>query len=1171
MNILPNSKRKSRNVYSFLAFLLFVCLSFVPYSVQAQNQNNITLSVQNETVENVFNQLSKQTGLKFFYDETVINNVSRVSLSVKDASLQSVLDKISSQTKLYFNRENNTISVGKQKNSNTGKQVKTKTITGRVVDQTGEPIIGASVVVKGTTNGIITDVDGNYTLSDVPEEGTISFSYIGYKTAEFKADNRDLAKIILKEDNELLDEVVVVGYGVQRKRDVTTSISSMKASELAVPVSSVDQALVGKMTGVQVTQPNGVPGGGLSIKVRGSGSITAGTDPLYVIDGFPMSSDAGNGAGQSVSPLSTINMNDIESIEVLKDASAAAIYGSRGANGVVIITTKKGKEGKDLKPTVQYDGYVGFQQRTKKIDMLDAYDYAKLSYDGHNNAYLDLLESKGIQGSITDTNDERNAKLGKKPGTINQAYLLPPEIMPYINGETGLTNTDWQDEVMRTALTHSHNLSLSGGNSSTRYFISGNYMKEEGIVIGSEFEQMGARGKVDTSYKRFAFGANLSFNYSVYDIVPTEDRYKNETIVASALAMAPIMPVYNPDGSYNFDQWNWQYKHPQIVNPVALANEKEDQMKRYRFLGNVYGEYELYKDLKFKTSFGVDFNSYSRSYYRPSTLPTSLNRVPPSVPEGSKRDKNLLNWVWENTLSYVKTFKQDHHLSAVAGWSAQKESANTSLIAGNGYPNDLVHTINAASAITNWSATAYEWSLLSALARAQYSYKGKYMLSAAIRADGSSRFGKNNRWGTFPSVSAGWYVSEEDFMKSLHWLSSLKLRASYGVSGNFNIGNYDYYATLSEDNYAYGKNDGTLANGLYPSTAGNPDLGWEKTAMLNLGLEFGLFNMFTFELDWYTSTTSDMLLDVPVAEFSGFSTIPMNIGKVSNKGIEFSLATTNKWGDFTWNNRFNISANRNKVVDLGGVDEMLTTTESVTFITKVGEPIGNYYTLVTDGVFANQAEIDNSKDPDKTKRKYAYVKGAKPGDFRYKDVDGSGEIDENDRTITGNYMPKFTYGFSTEMKYKNIDLAVSLQGVQGNKIANIFRRYIDNMEGGNNCQVDALDRWVSESNPGSGLVVRANRSATGMNGTTSTWHIEDGSYLRIKNITLGYTLPKSWLSNVGINHLRVYLSTQNPFTFTKYSGYNPEVNMKGNSLTPGIDYGTYPLAKSFVFGLNVTF
>lgn len=1136
-------------------------------TIQAQS---VTKEFKETPLSGVLKEVEKQTGFSIMYNNDDLSGSRAVTRTFEDASIEEVLKAVLPKN-LEFKLQNKMIVISRKGSQGT-QQKQVRKVTGVIIDAAGEPVIGANVLVKGTTNGVITDIDGNYTLNDVPADAVISISYIGYQPQEFKASSKDLAKVVLTEDSEMLDEVVVVGYGVQRKRDVTTSISSMKASELAVPVSSVDQAIVGKMTGVQVTQPSGMPGGGLTIKVRGSGSITAGTDPLYVVDGFPMSSEAGSGTGQNVSPLSTINMNDIESIEVLKDASAAAIYGSRGANGVVIITTKKGKEGKDLKPTVSYDGYVGFQQRTKKIDMLNAYEYAQLSYEGHNNAYLDILEKKGLQGSITDTNEERNMKLGDKPDVVNKAYLLPPEIMPYINGEKGLTDTDWQDEVMRTAITHSHNLSLSGGNQSVRYFVSGNYAKDEGIVIGSSFEQMGARGKLDANYKKFSFGTNMSFNYSKYDIVPTEDRYKEETIVASALAMSPIMPVYNPDGSYNFDQWNWQYAHPQIVNPVALANEKEDIMKRYRFLGNVYGEYELWKGLKFRTTFGIDFNSYSRSYYRPSTLPTSLNRVPPSIPEGSKRDKNMLNWVWENTLSYNKTFNKDHQLSAVAGWSAQRESVNTSLIKGTGYPNDLVHTINAATSITDWSSTAYEWSLLSALARVQYSYKGKYMLSGAMRADASSRFGQNNRWGMFPSISAGWYISEEDFMKATaSWLTSLKLRASYGVSGNFNIGNYEYYALLGQANYLFGRGEGSLSNGLYPSTAGNPDLGWEKTSMFNAGLEFGLFNMFNFELDLYTSTTSDMLLDVPVAEFSGFSTVPMNIGKVRNKGVEFAISTTNTWGDFTWNNRFNISANRNEVLDLGGVDEMITTQESVTFITKVGEPIGNYYTLVTDGVFANQTEIDNSQDPDLSKRKHAMVKGAKPGDFRFKDMDGNMEINEGDRTISGNYMPDFTYGFSTELKYKNVDLAVSMQGVQGNEVANIFRRYINNMEGGNNCQVDAIDRWHSEDNPGSGQVVRANRSATGMNGTTSTWHIEDGSYLRIKNITLGYTLPEQWLKNAGISRARVYLSSQNPFTFTKYSGYNPEVNMKGNSLTPGIDYGTYPLAKSFVFGLNVTF
>lgn len=1163
-NLKSNCMNHRKTIRRLVVLSLFAtgCLT-----IQAQT---VTKEFEAAPLSSVLKEVEQQTGFSIMYNNDDLDGKQTVTRTFDEASVEEVLKAVL-PSNLEFRLQNKMIVISR-KNTRDAQQQQTREVSGTVVDASGEPVIGANVLVKGTTNGVITDIDGNYTLSNVPANAVISISYIGYQPLELKAGSKELAKVVLKEDAEVLDEVVVVGYGVQRKRDVTTSISSMKASELAVPVSSVDQAIVGKMTGVQVTQPNGIPGGGLTIKVRGSGSITAGTDPLYVVDGFPMSSEAGSGTGQNVSPLSTINMNDIESIEVLKDASAAAIYGSRGANGVVIITTKRGKEGKDLKPTVQYDGYAGFQQRTKKIDMLNAYDYARLSYDAHNNAYLDLLASKGLEGSIADTNEERNLKLGNNPDITNQAYLLPPEIMPYVNGVQGLTDTDWQDEVMRTALTHSHNLSLSGGNQSVRYFVSGNYAREEGIVIGSDFEQMGARGKVDANYKKFSFGTNLSFNYSVYDIVPTEDRFKEETIVASALAMSPIMPVYNADGSYNFDQWRWQYAQPQIVNPVALANEKEDQMKRYRFMGNAYGEYELYDGLKFRTSFGVDFNSYSRSYYRPSTLPTSLNPTPPSIPEGSKRDKNMLNWVWENTLSYNKTFHKDHQLSAVAGWSAQKESVNTSLIAGTGYPNDLVHTVNAATAVTDWDATAYEWSLLSALARVQYSYKGKYMLSGALRADGSSRFGQNNRWGMFPSVSAGWYISEEDFMKATSsWLSSLKLRVSYGISGNFNIGNYEYYALLGQSNYVFGKGEGALSNGLYPSTAGNPDLGWEKTAMFNVGLEFGLFNMLTFELDVYTSTTSDMLLDVPVAEYSGFSTVPMNIGKVNNKGVEFSLSTTNTWGDFTWNNRFNISANRNKVVDLGGVDEMITTQESVTFITKVGEPIGNYYTLVTDGVFANQAEIDNSRDPDISKRKHANVEGAKPGDFRFKDMDGNMEINENDRAITGNYMPDFTYGYSTELKYKNVDLSVAMQGVQGNEIANIFRRYINNMEGGGNCQADALDRWQSESNPGSGQVVRANRSATGMNGTTSTWHIEDGSYLRIKNITLGYTLPEKWLAGAGISRARVYFSTQNPFTFTKYSGYNPEVNMKGTSLTPGIDYGTYPLAKSFVFGVNVTF
>ncbi len=1147
----------------FLRLFLLASFCLGAWTLQAQT---VSQEFKSQPLKSVLKEVEQQTGLSIIYKTDEVNENKLITQNFQDTPVLDALAQIL-DAGLEAKLQNKMIVITRKPVQQKPESA-VKTVNGTVLDERGEPVIGASVVVKGSTTGTITDIDGNYTLSNVPETSTLTISYIGYKSVDLSAKDKGLAKVVLQEDSKLIDEVVVVGYGVQRKRDVTTSISSMRAAELAVPVSSVDQAITGKMAGVQVTQPSGIPGGGMSIKVRGTGSITAGTEPLYVVDGLPMSDGAQDGTGMKVNPLSSINMNDIESIEVLKDASAAAIYGSRGSNGVVIITTKKGKEGK---PTVKYDGYIGWQNRTKKIKMLGAYDYARLSYDAHNNAYLDLLEKKGIQGSIADTNEERNAKMGNKAGTVNQAYLLPPEIMPYVNDEQGLTDTDWQDEVLRNAPVQSHNISISGGTKGTQYFISGNYMNEQGIVIGSGFEQMGGRAKIDASYNKFTFGANMSFNHSKYDIVPTEDRFKEETIVASALAMAPIMSVYKADGSYNFDQWNWQYAQPQIVNPVALAYLKEDKMERNRMMGNAYGEYEFIDGLKFRTSFGVDYNTYTRNYFRPSTLPTSQNRVPPSIPTGQKRDKNMLNWVWENTLAYNKLIKQDHNIAAVVGWTAQKETVNSSNFAGTGFPNDLVKTMNAATTATTWDAQIADWSLLSALARVQYAYQNKYMFSAAMRTDGSSRFGKNNRWGMFPSLSAGWYISEEKFMEDLTWLSSLKLRTSYGVSGNFSIGNYEYYSSLGEDQYVYGAGNGALVSGLMPATAGNPDLGWEKTGMFNIGLEVGLFNMITLELDVYNSNTSDMLLNVPVPEFSGFSTVRKNIGKVNNKGVEFSLSTNNTFGQFTWSNRFNISANRNEVKDLGGVDEMLTTSESVGFITKVGKPIGNYYTLVTDGVWANQAEIDNSNDPDISKRKHASVAGAKPGDFRFKDMDGNGVIDGSDKAITGNYMPDFTYGYSTEMKYKWFDLSVAMQGVYGNEIANIFRRYINNMEGGGNCQIDALDRWTSESNPGNGLTVRANRSATGKNGETSTWHIEDGSYLRIKNITFGVTLPKTWLSHAQITNLRVYFSTQNPFTFTKYSGYNPEVNMKGNPLTPGIDYGTYPLAKSYVFGLNVTF
>jgi TonB-linked SusC/RagA family outer membrane protein len=1148
--------KKKRNYFRQL--LLFLFLLPASWTVQAQNQT-ITLPQKPMTLLAAFEEIEKQTGLTVAYNEAAINVNGNISVDVTDKSLSEALNAVLKDTRTTFKLQGKQIIIVPVTET-----VPERKYSGSVTDDKGEAVTGANIAVKGSKTGTVTDVDGRFSIQ-AAAGSILSVSYIGFTSREIKLGNNPELQIVISEDERLLDEVVVVGYGVQLKRDVTTAIVSLKASELAFPVTSLDQAMTGKLAGVQVLQPNGIPGGAMAIKVRGNGSISAGNDPLYVIDGFPVSDGAANATGMKVNPLSSINMNDIESIEVLKDASSAAIYGSRGANGVVIITTKKGKESK---PVVQYDGYYGWQKTTRKIEMMNAYQQAEILYEARNTTYMEALSAAGVTGSIADTNDERRQKLGQPPASTKLNYLIPDHIFPYLNGEQGLTDTDWQDEVMRTAPMQSHNVSINGGTPFAQYFLSVNYMDEEGIVLGSGFNQMGARAKVDSRYDRFAFGANVSFNHSNYDLVPTEDRYSNETILSTALGMLPSFPVYNPDGSYNFDQYTLDYGIPNLINPVALALERKDNMQRNRMLGNLYAEYEFIKDLKLKTSLGADYNTFRRNIFRPSTLPTSINLIPPSVPTGESRTKDVLNWVWENTLSYYTTLNNRHTLSFVAGWTAQKESIDNSRLTATGYPNDLIETLNASTLATNWDTTRQQWSLLSVLARLQYSYRNKYLLSAAIRSDGSSRFGTNNRWGAFPSVSGGWYVTEEDFMAGQrHWLSALKLRTSYGISGNFSIGNYEYYATIGDDNYVLGAEE-AIATGLVPISAGNPDLGWEKTAMTDVGLEIGLFNRLNLEVDVYSSITSDMLLNVPVPEFSGFSTVLKNIGKLSNKGLEIALSNNNKWGNFTWNNRLNFSMNRNKVLDLGGVEEMFSKGETMDFITKVGEPIGNYYAYITDGVFMNQEEIDIANDLDDDR--IAKVTNARPGDFKFVDVNKDGVIDSNDKTIAGNYLPDFTYGFSTELQYRWFDLSIALQGIYGNEIANINRRYLNNMEGGSG-QTDALNRWRSEENPGNGLVNRANRSATGMNSQMSTWHIEDGSYLRIRNITFGVTIPQEWAKQANLSRVRLYFSSQNPFTFTKYSGYNPEVDMKGNTLTPGIDYGTYPLAKSAVIGLNLTF
>lgn len=695
---------------------------------------------------------------------------------------------------------------------------------------------------------------------------------------------------------------------------------------------------------------------------------------------------------------------------------------------------------------------------------------------------------------------------------------------------------------------------------------------------------------LDVTEGIFKFGIALNPSLTIENIVQSDGAYSGSGIVASALHSSPIFPVYNEDGSFCFAQNSWSAdtetvmedgsikrgnSQTQVWNPVALAMLQKDEKKASRIFGNIYGEVAFLPSLKYRANFGLDLYNDSEDTFRPSTIPLSNTKGnPEAIPEATSQTSRIYNWVFEQTLSYNKDFG-GHSVSALGGWTMQYQRNESNYAFANGFIVNSIPTLNAGT-VTRGNSNASEWSLLSALARIQYNYLGKYMVTGALRADGASRFGKNNRWGYFPSVSLGWRISEEKFMKSLEFIDDLKLRASYGLTGNFNIPNYGAQGGLAYYSYVLGGSSPDVIKGAAPKSMPNPDLKWEKTAQVNVGFDATLFkNRLTLGLDLYNSNTYDLLLNVPVPMATGYTTRLENIGKVNNKGIEFNISTNHQMGDVTWSAYFNISKNINEVKALGPGNADIISSGSVGnayFITKVGEPIGSYYLPVVEGVYKNQAEVDASLHYVDSPSNYGLA-DTKPGDFKFKDVNGDGVLDisDTDRTIVGNYMPDFTYGFGANIAWKGIDLGVIFQGVYGNEILNLSRRYFYNHEGNMNNYKGALDRWKSEDNPGSGMNVRANRVSKGQNGTTSTWHVEDGSYLRIKNISLGYTFPMNLVNKVCLQAARVYCSIQNPFTFTHYEGYNPEVSNRNSVTTNGEDYGVYPLARTISLGVNLTF
>ncbi|MFD2937835.1 SusC/RagA family TonB-linked outer membrane protein [Spirosoma flavum] len=1154
--------------YLLLSQLLIWLVTLYPVTASAQAQSvRISLDLKNVPLTDVFNAIQSQSRYTFTYSQQALRPITIHRVQLRQEPLSTILAFLEKEAKVDFLVINRSISV-QPKALGTSPNVPApvlnrlpkRTLSGKVTDAvTGEALPGASVVVKGSPVGTSTDAEGSFSITIEDETTPLTVSYIGYQSQELTPGKQTMVTVALAPLAQALNQVVVIGYGTQTRKDLTTAVGSIKGTALTdQPVLNYEQALVGKLAGVQVLQTTGEPGRSFSFRIRGTTSITAGNAPLFVVDGVPLDRQ-----GQAAESL---NANDIASVEVLKDASAAAIYGSRGANGVVLITTKKAdKQGL----SVSYNQLTGVQTVAKKISMLDAYGYAALVKEGHDNAWVDFAPANRAA-----TPDAQRGPVEAAGYYWNQT---PPDLYPYLASQPGVTtpdliNTDWQDAIFRSASFTNHSLAFSGGNQQAKFYVSGHYTNQQGIVIHSDYKRYATRINMDVHQNRLQLGLTLSPSYSTENRINGDGPYLDQGVVSSALQLSPTWPIYNPDGSYNFEgNGKWRigkdYQHNAVLNPVALATLITNRSYHSNLLGRLFLDYELATGLHYNISLGGALNNDRTDYYRPSTLPTlgEAYYLNPSNPIAQNSTSNSTNWVLEQTATYRRSIGS-HHLSALAGFTSQQNTLSQNSLTATNFPNDLVQTLNAGQ-VTVGSSTVSRWSLLSLLGRVQYDYKEKYLLSAALRRDGSSRFGPTTKWGNFPSVSAGWRLSAEPFLQPVRAISNLKLRASYGMTGNFQINDYESIGRLQYDNYILGAGQGQLTSGVTPRNLSNANLGWETTTMTDIGLELGLLNdRFTLEMDWYDRNTSNLLLNVPVPLTTGYSVARRNIGKVNNRGLELTLSTQHTTGRFTWTVSGNIATNQNTVRALGPGDAPIIQTNGTTntfFITQVGSPIGSYYLLKETGVYRNQADLDANP----------HFAGAQPGDFKFVDVDGDGQLDvDKDRTLVGNYFPDFTYGLNASIKVKGLELGFTLQGVQGVEIVNLMRRYIDSMEGTFNNTTDALNRWRSDTDPGNGQTNRANRKAKGNNGRTSSWHVEDGSYLRLQTVTLGYTLPKQWLERLKLGTARVYVSGQNLFTLTRYSGYNPEVNLyNSDALTPGVDYGTYPLARTFAGGINLTF
>ncbi len=1008
----------------------------------------------------------------------------------------------------------------------------TLSLKGKILNEKGEPLPGVTINVLNPKAILLSEADGSFVISIAKKGAYVQFSFTGLKDQElFVKSTNDISTIVMTSNANELQSVVVIGYGTVKKKDLTGSVAIVKADEIkAVPVTTFDQALQGRAAGVIVTQNTGKPGGETSVRIRGTTSINAGNEPLYVVDGLVINSDGGElntgiQRGPRVSALAAINPSDIESMEILKDASATSIYGSRGANGVILITTKRGRTGTGL---VSFESYYGIQQIANKLNLLNASEYGNLVNEAKINA-------------------------GRTPIYVNPKNL----------GE----GTDWQNELFREAPMANYALSFTGGDEKTKYAISGNFFTQDGIIISSDFKRYSFRANLDRDVtSKLTVGSSASYVSVSSTGVLTNAGTIIPGNVTGALLFNPILPVYDSaqKGGYTFQN----DRGGNIGNPVADAKEYTSYGVSSRFIGNFYARYKIASTLEFKTSFGLDaFDQKDNSFG-----PNYLKRTQASKGEASVGTIRGQTWLWENTINYNKHFNDIHNLNIVVGQTAQQFKNESLTAIAFDFPDDRTgyHNISAGLNPQKPINNESKWSLLSYLTRINYSLSNRYLFTFTGRVDGSSKFAKGNQYGFFPSGAVAWHISNERFLENTSWIYDLKLRASYGIVGNQSIPPYQSLALIG----AYGEGvfnssaGAEIYTGLEPLTYSNKNLKWETTSQSDIGVDFSLLNSrISITADYYHKLTRNLLLSTPIPTTTGFSSTVLNVGNIENKGFDFDIRTNNIDKKVKWNTSLNISINRNKITNLNSDDDILFIT-----LLREGQPVGTFFGYIFEGIFQTDEEAANSAvliGQERTAPNPA--SWARAGDRKYKDINSDGVIDANDRVITGSAQPDFVWGMNNTFSYASFDLSVFFQGSQGNEMLNNNNIDLLNFTGQNNVLAEpGLNRWTPE-NP-SNQYPRAVSNGSLDYAVQSTVYVEDASYIRLRNITLGYRLPQTIIRKLHIHDCRLYASASNLFVWTDYSGYDPEANTYGQStFLVGVDQGGYPQAKFFTAGINIGF